>query len=101
MHQFISWEVAHQGEQVAGPQHHALDATRSTTSAFKAARGELDPVKRAALFIKMNDLVVSDHGGHPGRLPAARRGDQQQAACAASSGWDSDFWNLQDWYREA
>ena len=23
--QFVSWEVSHQGEQMAGPQHHALD----------------------------------------------------------------------------
>ena len=27
---------------------------------FKAAQVELDPVKRAAMFIKMNDLVVND-----------------------------------------
>ena len=26
--------------------------------AYKAAEAELDPVKRAALFISMNDLVV-------------------------------------------
>jgi peptide/nickel transport system substrate-binding protein len=28
--------------------------------AFHAAEGELDPVKRAALFIAMNDTVVED-----------------------------------------
>ena len=30
-------------------------------AAFKAAQLEFDPVKRAALFIKMNDLVVGDN----------------------------------------
>ena len=35
------------------------------------AEGELDPVKRAALFIRMNDLVCSDTGRHPGRQSAA------------------------------
>jgi peptide/nickel transport system substrate-binding protein len=28
--------------------------------AFKAADSELDPVKRAALFIKMNDIVIQN-----------------------------------------
>jgi peptide/nickel transport system substrate-binding protein len=45
---------------------------------LSAAGGELDPVKRAALFIRMNDLLH-----------------------APGSGWDNDLWNLKDWYRDA
>ena len=37
--------------------------------AFKAPQAELDPVKRAALFIAMNDLVVGD----PGVIPVVYR----------------------------
>ena len=44
------------------------DGVRQGCSA--AAEGELDPVKRAAMFIRMNDLVCERPGGHPGRLPA-------------------------------
>ena len=57
MDQYTSWEVSSEGQQVAGPQHLALDATTSTTRPSAPAEAELDPAKRAALFIKMNDLV--------------------------------------------
>jgi hypothetical protein len=43
---------------------------------------ELDPVKRAAHFIRMNDIVV-------------------QANSVELSGWDSTFWRLPYWHREA
>ena len=85
---------------MAGPQHHALDRTRSTTRPSSAAEGELDPVKRAALFIKMNDLACGDHAVIPvvyrPRVPAVA----SKLQCDIS-GWDSDIWNLQDWYKEA
>ena len=72
-----------QGQQVAGPQYHAL-AERGIRRAVSTRReNELDPVKRAAMFIKMNDMVVKRRGGHPGRLPAQRVGGGQQAERAA------------------
>src|ERR1700756_2299415 len=59
MRQFVFWEIASkqnkwQGRNVPRWRNEAYDA------AFRAAEGELDPVKRAALFIFMNDLVVQD-----------------------------------------
>ena len=36
-------------------------ATTNTTRSTTRAEGELDPVKRAALFIQMNDMVVDNH----------------------------------------
>ena len=56
MSQFRRGRSRTKDEQVAGPQHHAL-AERGIRQAYQAAEGELDPVKRAALFIQMNDLV--------------------------------------------
>ena len=35
-----------------------LDAFRAQGSAWKGAEQEMDPVKRAALFIRMNDLLA-------------------------------------------
>ena len=57
MNQFTSWEVATkenkwQGRNITRWRNEEYDKT------FSAAEGELDPVKRAALFIKMNDLVI-------------------------------------------
>jgi peptide/nickel transport system substrate-binding protein len=68
--------------------------------AFTAAVGELDPVKRAALLIRCNDLVCND--GYI--VPLIYR--PRVAGIAAKlvvplSGWDNDMWNLRDWYREA
>ncbi len=98
MDQFVSWEISTkenkwQGRNITRWRNEEYD------KAFRAAESELDPVKRAAQFIRMNDLVVGDQRGHPGGVPAARCGAGQLAA-ARCSGWDSDFWNLQDWYRD-
>ena len=60
MRQFLSSEVAEQGEQVAGPQHHPLAERRIRQAVTTPSDSELDPVKRAALFIAMNDLVIKD-----------------------------------------
>ena len=66
---------------------------------FAAAERELDPVKRAALFIRMNDLVCGDH--HV--LPLVERASVNGLALklvAPVSGWDT-LGQLHDWYREA
>ena len=55
--------------------------------------------RRAALFIAMNDMVVNDAVVIPvinRRWVAAT----SHKLSATLSGWDSDFWNLKDWYRE-
>ncbi|MGE5270092.1 MAG: peptide ABC transporter substrate-binding protein [Thiohalocapsa sp.] len=98
MRQFVSWEAASkankwQGRNVPRWRNEQYDA------AFKASQAELDPVKRAALFIKMNDLVVGD----PGIIPDVYRprvDALSKQLHAPLSGWDNDFWALKDWYRE-
>ncbi|HYS14976.1 MAG TPA: peptide ABC transporter substrate-binding protein [Burkholderiaceae bacterium] len=97
MNQYCSWEVANkdnkwQGRNITRWRNEEYD------KAFRAAEGELDPVKRAALFIKMNDLVVGD----PIVIPVVYRPRVQvvnNSLNASLSGWDLDFWALHDWYR--
>jgi len=60
MNQFASWEVATkankwQGRNISRWQNKDYD------NLYRESQRELDPVKRAAMFIKMNDLVVNDH----------------------------------------
>jgi peptide/nickel transport system substrate-binding protein len=99
MQQFVSWEIASKDNKWQGS-----NATRwrndQYDKTFLAAQGELDPVKRAALFIKMNDMVVEDGVVIPvvNRRWVAAMSNQLKATL---SGWDNDFWNLKDWYREA
>lgn len=69
-------------------------------AAFAAAQVELDPAKRAALFIKCNDILVTD--GHV--IPIANRPGVAALARnlrAQLSSWAADIFLLQDWYREA
>ena len=69
-------------------------------SLFHAAEGELDPIKRAALFIAMNDMVVEDGVVIP-VVCRPQVSAMSKKLRATLSGWDNTFWNLKDWYREA
>jgi peptide/nickel transport system substrate-binding protein len=99
MRQFASWEIASKDNKWQGRN---ITRWRSDDydKAFKAAEGELDPVKRAALFIAMNDMVV----GAPAVVPVVYRprvSAMSRQLRASLSGWDNDLWDLPNWYREA
>src|SRR5258707_12459842 len=59
MSQFCSWEAAAKDNKWQG-RNITRWQSKEYDDVFKAAQGELDPIKRAALFIKMNDLVIAD-----------------------------------------
>ena len=64
------------------------------------ARYELDPVKRAAVLIAMNDMLIRDVVVIPvvTRPSVAAMSSKLRARL---SGWDSNLYALQDWYRDA
>jgi|Laugresbdmm110sd_1035091.scaffolds.fasta_scaffold10100_2 peptide/nickel transport system substrate-binding protein len=65
---------------------------------YLAAQSEMDPVKRAALFVKMNDMPVNDIA----IIPVVYRPRVSAAVnnlVAPLSGWDNDLWLLKDWYK--
>ncbi len=65
-----------------------------------AGSSELDPVKRAAIYIKMNDMVVNEFIVIPLiSRPRVRGGNLKLVTTL--SGWDLDFSALQNWYRES
>ena len=57
-------------------------------------------MKRAALYIKINDLACNDHAVIP-VVYRPRVSALNGKLHAQVSGWDSDFGNLKDWYRDA
>ena len=73
---------------------------RNTTSCTTSSESELDPVKRAALFITMNDMVIKDVVVIP-VVNRPRVSAVSSKLQAPLSGWDSDMYALQDWYRDA
>jgi peptide/nickel transport system substrate-binding protein len=98
MLQFTSWEVASKDNKWQGRN---ITRWRSDEydKLFRAAEGEMDPVKRAALFIKMNDLVIQNVVV----IPVVQRPSVSAVSSRLRlerSGWDSDFWALHNWYRE-
>ena len=65
---------------------------------YLAAQSEMDPVKRAALFVRMNDMPVNDIV----IIPVVYRPRTSAAVnnlVAPLSGWDNDLWLLKDWYK--
>jgi len=96
---FTSWEVAAkdnkwQGRNITRWKNEEFDKL------YKASEGELDPAKRAAMYIKMNDLVIQNGVVIPVVWRPRVRAISNKLKLE-QSGWDSDFWNLQHWYREA
>ena len=67
---------------------------------FKAAQVELDPVKRATLFVKLNDLVVADLHVIPLFARPRPYGIVNKLKPALSA-WDSATGSLSYWYRDA
>jgi peptide/nickel transport system substrate-binding protein len=98
MNQYVSWQVANkenkwQGRNVSRWQNKEYDEI------YRQCEQELDAVKRAALFIRLNDLVVTDNYIQPiiSRTRVAALGGKMTAHI---SGWDNDLWQLASWYRE-
>ena len=59
MRQFVSWESAQKANHWAG-RNFVRWANAEYDRLWKQAETELDPVRRAALFIRMNDLLIED-----------------------------------------
>ena len=99
MLQFCSWEIATKENKWSGRNVPRL-RSEEYDKAFRAAASELDPVKRAALFVRMNDILVEQRHVIPlvNRPQVAAVSNRLRAPL---SGWDNEVWLLKDWYREA
>ena len=65
----------------------------------KKVQEELDPVKRAAFYIKANDIMWQDTVVIP-VLHRLKVGAATNSLRPVLSGWTNDTDNIQDWYRE-
>jgi peptide/nickel transport system substrate-binding protein len=99
MERFTSWRIPSKatgwsGTNVARLRNDGYDAL------WRAARSELDAARRAALFIRMNDLVVASGVVIPvvqrARVEAVSRGLQVE-----TSPWNASLWSLATWHRRA
>jgi peptide/nickel transport system substrate-binding protein len=99
MRQFCSWEVSTRENKWSG-RNSARWQSKEYDDTYKAAQVELDPVKRAALLIKCNELVVNDQVV----IPVISRPDVsavKNKLVAELSGWDCNTWDIASWYMES
>jgi peptide/nickel transport system substrate-binding protein len=99
MNQFVSWEVSSkankwQGRNITRWRNEEYDR------AYTAADSELDPVKRAALFIKMNDLIIQNVVVIPVLWRNGASASVANLRGMDLSGWESTFWRLPYWTRQ-
>ncbi len=98
MDQFTSWEVASRENKWQG-RNKTRWRNEEYDRLWRAAEAEMDPVKRAALFVKMNDLVIQ----HVVVIPVVFRprvaGISNRMRDVVQSGWDVDTWGLAYWSR--
>jgi peptide/nickel transport system substrate-binding protein len=95
---FVSTEAAAKDNKWAG-----RNITRWRNEEYdrlwRASETEMDPVKRAALFVRMNDLVIQNIVV----IPVLWRNGVGAATTRLRgmdlSGWDSTFWRLPHWHK--
>jgi peptide/nickel transport system substrate-binding protein len=97
MELFCSWLIASkankwQGRNVIRWRNDEYDRT------FRAAEGELDPVRRAAMLIRLNDLVCGDLAVIP-LLCRPRVTAVAANLYAPLSGWGLEYSQIHDWHR--
>ena len=99
MRQFLSSELSQKANKWQS-RNNSRWSSAEYDAAFAASESELDPVKRAALFIRMNDLLIAAGCIVPLVNRARVRGAATRLVPSLSV-WDLDFSALHDWYREA
>ncbi len=98
LNQCVSWEVASKENKWLG-RNVSRYTDPEADKAYKAAQTELDPAKRAALLIKVNEIFCEANIF----LPIISRtvvGAAANNLTADISGWEVTTWNLAAWYRD-
>jgi peptide/nickel transport system substrate-binding protein len=98
LRQFCSWEASTkankwQGRNITRWQNKEYDDTH------KAAQVELDPVKRTAMLIKLNELAVKNQVVIP-LVTRPQVAAVNNRLVVELSGWDNNTGDLANWYRE-
>jgi peptide/nickel transport system substrate-binding protein len=99
MAQFVSWEIPTKENKWSG-----RNLTRWRNDEYdrlwRQAEIEMDPVKRAVLFIRMNDLVVKEAVVIPITWRNTVHAASNQLRGIERNGWDSIFGRIAYWHRQ-
>ena len=97
MDRYVSWEFATQANKWQG-RNVCRWRDDEYDRLYRAADVELDPVKRVALFIRLNEILIENRVIVPivNRPTVAALSNRLKAEM---TGWDNDVFLLKDWYR--
>ena len=98
MAQFASWEIPTKENGWNG-RNIARWRSADFDRLWRKAENEMDPVKRAALFIKMNDMVVQSAVVIPVTWRNVLHAAANSLAGIEPNSWDSIFGRIAYWYR--
>lgn len=98
MRVFTSWEITSRENQWQRPNVSRW-RNEEYDRLYRSAETEMDPVKRAALFIRMNDLVIENVVVIPVSWMAKVAAISSRLRGVEHNAWDLDFWNLAWWHR--
>jgi peptide/nickel transport system substrate-binding protein len=98
MEQFTSWEISskdnkYQGRNITRWRNEEYDKL------YRAAETELDAVKRAAMFVRMNDMVIQTALVGPVVWRNKVHAVSSRLQAVEVSGWDSDLATLFNWHK--
>lgn len=97
LNQCVSWEIATKDNKWLG-RNNSRYSDPEADKAYKAAQNELDPIKRAALLMKVDEIFCEANVF----LPLLSRHVVNAGLnnlMIDISGWDTITWNLAAWYR--
>lgn len=97
MNQYLSTEFASKANKWLG-RNSTRYSNPEYDKVYLAAQSEMDPAKRAAMFVRMNDMPINDVA----IIPVVYRPRTSAAVnnlVAPLSGWDNDLFLLKDWYK--
>jgi peptide/nickel transport system substrate-binding protein len=100
LNRFVSWQIAQKANNWSG-RNIVRWSNAEYDRLWRQAETELDPIKRAALIIRMNDILIEDVALIPVIWRNGVRAVRHKLHGMELSDWDSDFWDLANWYREA
>jgi len=98
MNQYLTAEVASKANKWQG-RNISRWHSEEYDELYRQAERELDAVKRAAMYIRLNDMVVGDNYIQP-VVYRPRVTALNEKLTAHLSGWDNDLYQLASWYRE-
>ncbi len=98
--QFLTEEIASKANKWSG-HNPTRWSNEEYNRAYKAAESEIDPVKRAAMFIKMNNLLDPERRRDPGPVAGPCRRRLQQGPERRAEPIGVRLRNHANWYREA